>query len=104
MGKCKWRNNGIYYYGNKANMVRLTPNAISTSFIKSVTYNPDVKATLTESIRLLIASEKSIRNHCIITMFLNCELRLSELINIDIEEVNSDTHLQHLCINMVKLI
>ena len=44
--------------------------------------------TLEESIRLLIASEKSIRNHCIITMFLNCALRLSELINIDIEEVN----------------
>lgn len=40
--------------------------------------------TLEESVRLLIASEYSARNHCIITIFLNCALRLSELTSLDV--------------------
>ena len=47
--------------------------------------------TLEESVRLLIASEFSARNHCIITIFLNCALRLSELTSLDVEQVSSDT-------------
>lgn len=47
--------------------------------------------TLEESVRLLIASEFSARNHCIITIFLNCALRLSELTSLDVGQVSSDT-------------
>lgn len=46
---------------------------------------------LEESIRLLIECEKSPRDHCIITMFLNCALRLSELVSINVEQVSDDT-------------
>jgi site-specific recombinase XerD len=34
--------------------------------------------SLDESVRLLIASEQSPRDYCILTIFLNCALRLSE--------------------------
>jgi integrase/recombinase XerD len=46
---------------------------------------------LEDSIRLLIKCEDSIRNHCILTLFLNCALRLSELANIDIDQINGET-------------
>lgn len=47
--------------------------------------------TLDESIRLLIASEQSERDYCILTIFLNCALRLTELINLNIEQVQADS-------------
>lgn len=47
--------------------------------------------TLEESIRLLIECENNPRDHCIITMFLNCALRLSELTSIDTPQVNSES-------------
>ncbi|MGL5260238.1 MAG: tyrosine-type recombinase/integrase [Lachnospiraceae bacterium] len=47
--------------------------------------------TLEESIRLLIECENNPRDHCIITMFLNCALRLSELTSINIEQVSTDS-------------
>lgn len=47
--------------------------------------------SLEDSMRLLIKSEKSIRNHCILTIFLNCALRLSELTHIDINHINGET-------------
>lgn len=47
--------------------------------------------TLEESIRLLIECEKSPRDHLIITMFLNCALRLSELTSIDVHQVAGDS-------------
>lgn len=46
--------------------------------------------TLEESVRLLIECKKSPRDHCIITIFLNCALRLSELANLNIEQVGND--------------
>lgn len=47
--------------------------------------------TLEESVRLLIeAGSNSIRDNCIITIFLNCALRLSELAALNIEQVNTD--------------
>ena len=43
--------------------------------------------TLEESVRLLIeASSSSVRDNCIITIFLNCALRLSELVALNIEQ------------------
>lgn len=47
--------------------------------------------TLEESIRLLIESEKSPRDYCILTIFLNCALRLSELVNLNVEQIENDT-------------
>ena len=46
--------------------------------------------SLDESIRLLIASEKNPRDYCILTIFLNCALRLTELVNLNIEQVQAD--------------
>ncbi len=47
--------------------------------------------TLEESVRLLIeASSSSVRDNCIITIFLNCALRLSELAALDVNQVNTD--------------
>ena len=47
--------------------------------------------TLEESIRLLIECENNPRDHCIITMFLNCALRLSELTSINVEQVSAES-------------
>lgn len=46
--------------------------------------------SLNESMRLLEASSdsESVRNFCIITLFLNCGMRLSELIGINISDVD----------------
>jgi len=47
--------------------------------------------TLEESVRLLIAAgSSSARDHCIITIFLNCALRLSELAALNITQVDAD--------------
>ena len=46
--------------------------------------------SLDESIRLLIASEKNPRDYCILTIFLNCALRLTELVNLNTEQVQAD--------------
>jgi len=47
--------------------------------------------SLDESIRLLIESEKNPRDYCILTIFLNCALRLSELVNLNIEQVQAES-------------
>jgi len=46
--------------------------------------------TLEESVRLLIECKRSPRDNCIITIFLNCALRLSELVNLNIDQINGD--------------
>ncbi|MEA4932782.1 MAG: tyrosine-type recombinase/integrase [Lawsonibacter sp.] len=47
--------------------------------------------TLEESVRLLIeAGSSSIRDNCIIIIFLNCALRLSELAALNVDQVNTD--------------
>jgi len=47
--------------------------------------------TLEEYVRLLIeSSSSSVRDNCIITIFLNCALRLSELESLNVDQVNSD--------------
>ena len=45
---------------------------------------------LEESVRLLIQCQHSPRDHCIITIFLNCALRLSELASLNTDQVNND--------------
>ena len=47
--------------------------------------------TLEECVRLLIeASNSSPRDYCILTIFLNCALRLSEFAKLNMEQVESD--------------
>lgn len=47
--------------------------------------------TLEESVRLLIeAGSYSARDNCIITIFLNCALRLSELAALNVDQVDAD--------------
>ncbi|WP_312891114.1 tyrosine-type recombinase/integrase [Clostridium thailandense] len=55
-----------------------------TSFIKFTLLS------LEESVRLLLEYRNSPRDHCIITIFLNCALRLSELASLNIDQVNND--------------
>ncbi|WRS27179.1 site-specific integrase [Oscillospiraceae bacterium MB08-C2-2] len=47
--------------------------------------------TLKESVRLLIqAGSSSVRDNCILTIFLNCALRLSELAALNVEQIEND--------------
>mgnify|MGYP005842430219 CR=1 FL=1 len=46
--------------------------------------------SLEESVRLLIECKKSSRDHCIITIFLNYALRLSELASLNTDQINND--------------
>lgn len=46
--------------------------------------------TLEESVRLLIECKTSPRDHCIMTIFLNCALRLSEMASLDTDQVGND--------------
>ena len=43
-----WTKNsdGYYYYGSKENLTKLSPNATANSFISGVTFNENIKATL----------------------------------------------------------
>ena len=47
--------------------------------------------TLEESIELLksINSSNPLRDYCIITLFLNCGMRLSELVNLNVNDINT---------------
>ena len=47
-----WQKNedGYYYYGSKDNLKKLMPDETSTSFINSVTFNENIKASLKETI------------------------------------------------------
>ena len=47
-----WTKNedGYYYYGSKDNLTKLMPDDTSSSFIKSVTFNENIKANLKETV------------------------------------------------------
>ncbi|MBR5534066.1 MAG: tyrosine recombinase XerC [Ruminiclostridium sp.] len=49
--------------------------------------------TLTESIQLLeaVSGPNEIRDYCILTIFLNCGLRVGELIGLNIQDIREDT-------------
>lgn len=52
--------------------------------------------TLEESKKLLSSASEtetkySARDYCILTLFLNCGMRLSELVNINLKDINEDT-------------
>lgn len=48
--------------------------------------------TLEESVQLLsnIEGKNSVRDYCIVTLFLNCGMRVSELVGIDLSDISKD--------------
>lgn len=48
----EWKkdSDGHYYYGLKNNLIRLQPNASSSSFISGVTFNENISASLTKKV------------------------------------------------------
>ncbi len=49
--------------------------------------------TLEDSVALLnaVESRNALRDYCILTLFLNCGMRLTELVNINISDIRGDT-------------
>lgn len=79
------------YLTNKKNLLEENPIAELES-IKIKKSNPK-NLTIDDSLALLagISGKNSIRDYCIITLFLNCGLRLSELVSINLIDVRNDT-------------
>jgi len=103
------------YLQNKAKVIDDNP-ALDLEPPKTNSRHP-IHLTLDESKQLLssIDGENKERDYAIITMFLNCGLRLSELIGIDINRINGDTltvigkgnkertvYLNHSCIKAIE--
>lgn len=108
----KFHKSSVTTYGN-APKARARKTSSLRSFYKYlvekvnlIEYNPTqnidvVKArqslpkylTLDESITLLdsISGTYAIRNHCIITIFLNCGLRVSELVGLNLSDVTNES-------------
>lgn len=79
------------YLTNKKNLLEENPIAELES-IKIKKSNPK-NLTIDDSLALLsvIGGDNAVRDYCIITLFLNCGLRLSELVSINILDVRNDT-------------
>lgn len=79
------------YLHNKIKVIDSNP-ALELETPKTDKRNP-IYLTLDESKSLLssIDGENAERDYCIITLFLNCGLRLSELCSIDISKIKEDT-------------
>lgn len=75
----------------KKNLLEENPIAELES-IKIKKSNPK-NLTVDDSLALLsiISGKNAVRDYCIITLFLNCGLRLSELVGINIIDVRNDT-------------
>lgn len=79
------------YLYNKEKVLKVNP-AEELESPKISKRNP-IYLTLSESKLLLnsIEGKNKERDHCIITLFLNCGLRLSELCSIDVSKIKGDT-------------
>lgn len=82
---------GFYkYYCDKLQLVRDNPTK-SLDMPKAQTSLPKF-LTLRESLDLLEAIDGAYRerDYCIITLFLNCGMRVSELVGIDLQDISED--------------
>jgi len=79
------------YLSTKAKIIKENP-AIELEHPKLNKRNPEY-LTLNEAKKLLkvIDGKDKVRDYAIITLFLNCGLRLSELVSIDIDKIKGDT-------------
>lgn len=100
-----YRNNGNYSRARKVATMKSFFKYL-TGKAKIITYNPAIELespkihsrnpvhlSLTESKELLKAvdGENKERDYCILMLFLNCGLRLSELVGINISKIKDDT-------------
>ena len=103
----KVRNNSAYARARKVATLKSFFKFLNSK-IKLIDENPTVELespkinkrhpvylTLDQSITVLISMDKGNKNYyrdyCILTLFLNCGMRLSELCNIEIEKIKGDT-------------
>ena len=103
----KFRANGNYAKARKIAAIKSLFKYLTTK-AKVITIDPSIDLespklskrspvflTLLESKTLLDATisrdKHSIRDHCIITLFLNCGIRLSELCSINLADMKDDT-------------
>lgn len=103
----KVRNNSAYARARKIATLKSFFKFLNSK-IKLIDENPTVELespkinkrhpvylTLDQSITVLNSMDKSNKNYyrdyCILTLFLNCGMRLSELCNIEIEKIKGDT-------------
>ena len=79
------------YLCNKMNLVTDNPTAELES-IKTTKQLPK-HFTLEDSLSLLqsVENRNSARDYCIFTLFLNCGMRLAELVNINITDIHGDS-------------
>jgi site-specific recombinase XerD len=100
-----YRHNGNYSRARKVATIKSFYKYLSSK-AKIITYNPAIELespkiysrnpvhlSLTESKDLLkvVDGENKERDYCILMIFLNCGLRLSELVGIDISKIKDDT-------------
>lgn len=103
----KYRNNSAYararkvatlksffkYLQNKAKIIDENPTLELES--PKINKRHPIYLNLNESIQLLKSMDKNNKNYyrdyCIITLFLNCGMRLSELCNIKLDKISGDT-------------
>ncbi|WP_349821713.1 tyrosine-type recombinase/integrase, partial [Clostridium saudiense] len=103
----KQRNNGTYARARKVATIKSYFNYLHGK-AKIITYNPaaelespkinkrhPIYLTLEESVSLLSSLDEKncnyLRDYCILTLFLNCGMRLSELCSIKIDKIKGDT-------------
>lgn len=103
----KYRNNSSYARARKVASLKSFFKFLQTK-LKIIDENPTLELespkinkrhpiylNLNESIQLLNSIDKKNKNYyrdyCIITLFLNCGMRLSELCNIKLEKISGDT-------------
>lgn len=103
----KYRNNSAYARARKVATLKSFFKFLQTK-LKIIDENPTLELespkinkrhpiylNLSESIQLLNSIDKKNKNYyrdyCIITLFLNCGMRLSELCNIKLEKISDDT-------------
>lgn len=79
------------YLYSKANLIADNPTAELES-VKTTKQLPK-HFTLEDSIALLesVEARNAARDYCILTLFLNCGLRLAELVSINITDIHGDT-------------
>ncbi len=79
------------YLCNKAKLLETNP-AVDLDYVKQPKQLPRY-FTVEESLSLLeiIGGDNKERDYCMITLFLNCGMRLSELVNINITDIHGDS-------------
>ncbi|MEG1016532.1 MAG: tyrosine recombinase XerC [Oscillospiraceae bacterium] len=78
------------YLTTKANLLKNDP--VKNIEVPSIKKSLPKFLSLEESLELLssVEGEFALRDYCILTLFLNCGMRLSELVGIDVHDIRDD--------------